>query len=182
MANGVWTNNWQSLINTMLMTATYPGMSTLVNTSGNTITKKNNYTGRSPMSVYQNGPIAAYQTHIEVGTSSTTPAASDYYLGQAPSDLSYLSCLNAEFNEDLANGTLTRVVKQTVQYQGQTSITLREWGIFVWVFSSGYGYAPTSNGANIMIYHELFDSPVTLLPYQSATIELTLVLTLSNPV
>ena len=187
MANGVWTNNWQSVINTMLMNTSKPGMNSIVLANGTAWAESNdNILMWSPMTYYANYPYSSgignsYRNGpiIRVGKSGTTPTAADYALGDEVTagysghECSYLSTINVDTIPDQANGTLTRIIRTTVQYALSGTITLREWGLFI--------PAGDSSFSTILIYHELLDSPVTLQSYQSATIELNLVLTLSDP-
>lgn len=187
MANGVWTNNWQSVINTMLMNTSKPGMNSIVLANGTAWAESNdNILMWSPMTRYDNitcssGVVNAnrYCPIIRVGKSGTTPTAADYALGDEVTagsygmECSYLSTVNTDTIPDQANGTLTRIIRTTVQYVLSGTITLREWGLFI--------PAGESSTNSVLIYHELLDSPVTLQSYQSATIELNLVLTLSDP-
>lgn len=188
MANGIWTNNWQALMNVALMGANYAGFSTLVNMSGTAVANRvgadDFTTAYSPMVTYGNNASAsgANPCRIVFGTSGTTPAASDYNVGgPITGGISYLSVSNVSYTPDISNGTLTRVIRQTVQNTGSEALTLREWGV-VARYVTGFNLNnANATGEDIFIYHELLESPMSLTPLQSATLELSLTMTLSSP-
>ena len=68
----------------------------------------------------------------------------------------------------------------TVQYNGTGTITLTEWGLFGSTGSKPIG--GSMNGNNVLIYRELFDTPVVLSQYQAAALEVNLSMTLTDPV
>ncbi len=180
MSNGVWTNNWRALKNTMLLGSFMPGLNTLI-TTGNTVV-----TARppdqplrpiSPMTAYQASPSYAYCNFIRLGIGTALPAATDYSLSPAPS-VDYLSAANDALVYDVAAGTASKTVKLVVQNVGPAAVTLTEWGILNRV---GYDTAYSLCTGDLLLYRALFDSPVTLQPYQSATLTLTITLTLSDP-
>lgn len=189
MANGVWTNNWRALRNIMLMGRHVNGLSTLTNLSGTTIGNITNLnggytaTGLSPMAnyTYQNtGPTydSSSRPRIVLGVGTAQPTAADYKMGEDVTNISYLS-VNTTSGQDLTTGTITTNVTLSVQYTGSGSITIREWGIIGVMF---YGSSGTlSSTHNVLLYHELLDTPVTLTTYQSANLNLSLSMTLEDP-
>ena len=188
MANGVWTNNWQAMQNIMLMGANHAGFSTIYDMQGQVLADRigtnTMTTAYSPMANYGNNISANTQTpcRIVFGTSGTTPSVGDYNVGgPITSDFSYLSLQNVSFTSDVSNGTLTRVIRQTVQYTGNDSLTLREWGVVVRYLTGLSSTGASASGTDIFLYHELLDTPMTLTQYQSATLDLTLTVTLTNP-
>ncbi len=76
-------------------------------------------------------------------------------------------------------GTVTRTITVSVQNTGSNNVTLREWGIFGVIRTQVYA---SSCIATALLYREVLDSPVTLGQYQAATLELTVSLTLTDPV
>lgn len=176
MAIGTWTNNWRGIKNVMLLGYYKEGMTTIRPISG-TITE-------TPASGYVRAPSAfaatdtspySDHTYIRVGASSITPTVSDTGLNVAIDSISYLSVANEAITYDTDNGTATRVVKLSI-YNNSASqtVTVAEWGLFCYFNNNGNTYY-------VMLYHGLLDSPVTLSPYQSATLTLTLDLTLNDP-
>lgn len=175
--NGVWTNNWRGLKNAMLLGNIMPGMDTLVTTSGGTIQESPPslyLSSTSPFAAYSNGS-SGYFNYIRVGTSTTTPAVTDIGLAAPASNISYLSIANEAITYDIPNGTATKTVKLIIQNVGSSSVTLNEWGVFTPI------YRQTSASDYFLVYRELFDSSITLQPYESATLTLTLTITLNDP-
>ena len=116
-----------------------------------------------------------YDNFIRVGTGVTAPAATDIGLA-AGANVNYLACANEEPTYDVENGTMSRVIRLTIQnYDTQKTIT--EWGVFNRLMRGGNS---TVEGS-ILLYRELLDVPVTLAPYDAATLALTLTLTLDDP-
>lgn len=178
---GVWTNNWRAFRNIMVMGAHHNGLSTITNISGVTVADQSghNITALSPMGVYNNEFASNNALNcIRVGTGSTAPAATDYNL-EAPASVQYLSIatLDPVYNDSL--GTMSRTIVLSVQNQGSNNISIREWGIFGAIRQVVYN--PTTI-ASALLYREVLDSPVVLAQYQTATIQVTVSLTLSDPV
>ena len=180
MSNGVWTNNWRALKNTMLLGSFKPGLNTLTTTAGSTVAARSPDVPLrpiSPMTAYAASPSYGYYNFLRVGTGSAPPAATDYALTE-PDAISYLSAANDALVYDLGEGTAEKTVKLVVQNVGSAAVTLREWGILSRI---GYGTASNTYAGDFLLYRGTFDSPVTLDTYQSATLTLTLTLTLSDP-
>lgn len=172
MANGVWTNNWTAVKNTMLLGGIYPGLNTLQFSDGTTLAR------RSDNSTYTASPTAPTDLlTIRLGVGTNTPSAGDYSI-TSPSNFNYLSVSANDPVYDLSTATITRSTIVTVQYAGNGSITLTEWGLFLPVYAGGnYG----STLGSFLAYRELFDSPIVIQQYQAAALELTISLTLTNP-
>ena len=178
---GTWTKNWRAFRNIMLMGSHHNGLSTIRNTEGVTVADRSsdNLSATSPLGTYNNDqgtPNAA--SSIRLGTGSTAPTAADYALEQL-ANISYLSCAVGAPVYDNSAGTVTRTITVSVQNTGSESVTIREWGIFGTVRTMA-NYS--SNVATALLYREVLDSPVTLGQYQAASLELTLSLTLTDPV
>ena len=179
MATGVWTNNWQALRNTMLLGGIYPGLNTITNTDGSTVSASTApYFAASPMGAYALSQQAMWRkATIRLGTGTNVPAAGDYTIAEA-ANLGYLSIGSIAPEFDTNTHTMTRTVTLTVQYNGTGTITLTEWGLFG---CPGSKTGNSINGNNVLIYRELFDTPVVLSQYQAAALEVNLSMTLSNP-
>ena len=111
---------------------------------------------------------------LEDITRPTAPAATDIALAGSAS-VNYLSVANEEPIYDAENGTMSRVIRLTIQ-NGAAQQTITEWGVFNQLMQS-----TTSLYGVILLYRELLDVPVTLAPYDAATLALTLTLTLDDP-
>jgi len=182
--NGTWTNNWRALKNLYLLGNIEDGMDTLTSYSGSTLPDSlPNLLLRAttPMGAYSINASDGYNT-FRFGSSTQTPSASDYHV-ISQVDVTKLSVSNEALTYDKANGIATKTVKCVVQNQTQSPVTLAEWGVLCTI----YHYYATGGGGstyttdNVMVYRELFDSPVTLQPYESAVLNLTLTLTLNDP-
>ena len=178
---GVWTNNWRAFRNIMLMASHHNGLSTFKKTDGSTAADKYNeeMMATSPLGTYSNDENSSNSENtIKIGTGNTAPAATDYNLASR-ANVSYLtiSFSNPTYNDQ--TGVLTRTITLSVQNQSGGSITIREWGIFGHVRTSEYY---SSAYAEALLYREVLDSPVVLANYQTATIQVTVSLTLSDPV
>ena len=129
------------------------------------------------MTAYAASPSYAYQNMIRVGTGSDTPTAADYQLTTSGA-INYLSVANEELVYNLDSGTATKTVKMSIQNNSANPVTLREWGILNRV---GYDTSYNLYTGDILLYRDLFASPVVLDAYESATLTLTLTLTLNDP-
>ena len=175
---GVWTNNWQAVKNTMLLGNIKQGLNTLKTVAGETVANT-----AATVIVRGVSPLAAYGSSVgnllRVGTGSAAPAATDYSLSD-PSAVTYLSTANEPLTYDVAAGTASKTVKLVVQNNAAASVTLREWGI--WTSIQKYaGSSPTYENY-VLIYRALLDTPVTLAQYETATLTLTISLTLEDPI
>lgn len=176
-----WTDNWRGLKNAMLLGAFKPGLDTLVTTSGTIVPERapnSPIRPISPMTSYSSSGDYAYYNFIRVGTGSTPTSSSDYKLDAQANGINYLSLANEEIVYDVANGSATKTVVVTIQNSTANSITLREWGVINRV---GYDSSYNAFTGDILLYRDLFASPVTLGAYESATLTLTLTLTLNDP-
>lgn len=178
---GTWTKNWRAFRNIMLMGSHHNGLSTIRNTEGVTVADRSsdNLSATSPLGIYSNDQGSSNaSSSIRLGTGSTAPTAADYALEQA-ANISYLSCAVGAPVYDDSVGTVTRTITVSVQNTGSENVTIREWGIFGTVRTMA-NYS--SNVATALLYREVLDSPVTLGQYQAASLELTVSLTLTDPV
>lgn len=163
---GVWTNNWRAIRNTMLLGGIYPGLNTIVYSNGSSAPLANGetLTGNSVMR-------GLNTNYFRVGTGTLAPAATDYTVTEA-SNISYLSVGTEAPIYDIPNGTMTRTSTLTVQNNSGNNITLTEWGLYTY---------QNRSSSRILVYREVFDTPIILQGYQAAALELTLTLTLANP-
>ena len=178
---GTWTKNWRAFRNLMLMGSHHNGLSTIRNTDGVTVADRytDNMTCTSPLGTYNNDMgTSGSACCIRLGTGNTAPAATDYALEQ-PAQINYLSCAVGAPVYDDSVGTVTRTITVSVQNTGSNNVTLREWGIFGVIRTQVYA---STSIATALLYREVLDSPVTLGQYQAATLELTVSLTLTDPV
>ena len=178
---GTWTKNWRAFRNIMLMGSHHNGLSTIRNTEGVTVADRSsdNLSATSPLGTYSNDQSSSNaSSSIRLGTGSTAPTAADYALEQAAS-VNYLSCAVGAPVYDDSVGTVTRTITVSVQNTGSENVTIREWGIFGTVRTMA---SYSSNVATALLYREVLDSPVTLGQYQAASLELTVSLTLTDPV
>ena len=178
---GTWTKNWRAFRNLMLMGSHHNGLSTIRNTDGVTVADRytDNMTCTSPLGTYNNDMgTSGSACCIRLGTGNTAPAATDYALEQ-PAQINYLSCAVGAPVYDDSVGTVTRTITVSVQNTGSENVTIREWGIFGAIRTLA---SYSSNVATAPLYRGVVDSPVTLGQYQAASLELTLSLTLTDPV
>ena len=177
MSQGVWTNNWRGVKNAMLMGAVMPGLSTITSTTGTVIPQSTPGAAircLSPMGAYDRPASGSWANYVSVGTGVTAPAATDIALA-TNAGVSYLAVANEEPTYDAENGVMSRVIRLTIQ-NNDTQKTITEWGVFNQLSNGG---GTISNP--ILLYRELLDVPVTLAPYDAATLALTLTLTLDDP-
>ena len=175
---GTWTRNWRAFRNIMLMGSHRNGLSTIRNIDGVTVADRynDNLTATSPLGLFSNDQgTSTSSCSIRLGTGNTAPTTADYQLEQR-ANVNYLSCAVGAPVYDLSVGTVTRTVTVSVQNTGAENITIREWGIF------GSVRTYVSCIATALLYREVLESPVTLGQYQAATLELTMTLTLTDPV
>ena len=179
MANGVWTNNWQALKNTMLLAGIYPGLNSIIDISGTAVSASTNtYLASPPLGpVFTSGNNNNTSFSIRLGTGTNPAAASDYTLAES-ANVNYLSTGSSIATFDDVTGTMSRTYTVTAQYVGAGTITLTEWGIYgkVWY------RAANTNYAQAMVYRELFDTPIVLTQYQAAALEVNLSMVMSHPV
>lgn len=176
---GVWTNNWRAFRNIMLMGSHYNGFSTITRTDGTSLSNRfsNTVTATTPMGRYTTDYGSSASTcSIRLGTGTTAPAASDYWL-TSEANVTLLSIVTADPTYDTTTGTMTRVISLSVQNQTADNITIQEWGI-IGAVRTVAGYS--DNLASCLLYREVLDSGVTLAPLQAATLTLTMTLTLTD--
>ena len=181
--SGIWTNNWRGYKNAMLLGRYRDGLTTVVDTSGSPMSFPENLsypvTGYSPFGAFSYG--GAFAARAVFGTGSGTPAATDVTLFTQASDsmLSVTNVENGAVTYDVPGGSAERTVRVTVQNRSTAeSITLTEWGIVLTLY-----YNPADrSGRPTLVHHAMLDTPVTLVPQQTAVLELTLGVTLSDPV
>jgi hypothetical protein len=188
---GVWTNNWKGVKNAFLCGDFIPGISTVVNSEGNlVVTQREDSQGSvdnrgprsycSPMgaiytSYYNTGNGAPQPAaHVALGGSAAAPTVGDYALNEPLGNISYLTAVKERPTYDTAAGTVSATYKVTVQNTKTEAQTVREWGLFTCLYGATSGIC--------MYYHATLDSPVTLQPNQSATLTLTLSVTITDPV
>jgi len=178
---GTFTNNWHGLKNAMLLGGYYQnGFSTVYNTNGQRLNgQDSSYSSRrlaSLISLINN----AYTTindriSVRLGTSDTTPLASDYNLGTPwSSNISYVSASATTPSFDSTTHKVSRTYTLTIQNTAAATTTVREFGLFT-VLSA------TTNSGDVMLYRGILEEPVTLRQYESATIEFTIEMTLDDP-
>lgn len=197
MSTGIWTNNWTGYKNTMILGYNYPGLATLIDMKGSRMSYfNNNYItltaspfasikiNTSSSQVFANGYNIIY-----VGSGGKEPAAEDFSLENRLTSITYLSAASEEITWSTANRTATRKMKLMVQNQTTSSMTIREWGLFKALLrpsnaanEQGTSQSMSSSGDYFMLYREVLDTPITLPASQSATLELTLSITLADPI
>lgn len=175
MANvGAWTNNWRGLKNAFLLGRYYEGLTTFK--------YNDNFAPSDGAQVYTiAGAFANVQTSftqsmatIHVGSGINTPAATDIALTEI-AGMAYLSAANEAITYDTVTGTATRTIKVTIQNQSNAQVMVCEYGLF-----GNCNLTPSARG--ILLYREVLDTPVVLDAYQSATLSVTLNITLADPV
>lgn len=178
---GIWTDNWRAFRNVMLMGSLHDNLTTIHKTDGTTTGTKYDYTivAASPLGLYNldEGGSQGLCT-IRLGTGDRTPAATDYNLASR-ANVAYLSLVEAAPVYDDQAGSVSRLVTISIQNQSANPVTIREWGIFSVVKTLAYY---SNNVATALLYREVLDTPVTLTQYQAATMEVTIRLTLTDPV
>lgn len=186
---GVWTNNWRGVKNAMLMGSSARGMSTIMDENGAYVVLNGSQWTilfPSPIGKYNTTPINSYigqisssspAAYIKVGAGATPPSAADYRMDTYAS-ITQLSVSSGTEAYDTSTGKKTKTITLTVQNQTNSAITLREWAIFL-VYSTP---SLTTNYYPVLVYRDLFAEPITLASYEAATLELTLEMTLSDPI
>lgn len=180
MSGGIWLDNWRGLRNGYLLSGTYRDTLTQAfDTNGRHAACNVSYTA-TPLDLAYQGYSSSNTKRLFVrfGQSDTTPSASDYNLGDpVTTGLSYISVSNGgiQINGD----TASRTYRVTVQNTAAASVTLREFGLFVYC---NYVSGESGYSNYCMIYREVLDTPVTLAQYETATITFTVSLTLGDPV
>ena len=187
--SGVWTNNWQGVKNLMILGYAYPGLSTVKDKSGNTVTLDDatkSYLATSPFSAHRKHASSntyAPATEVLLGSGDTAPAATDCDL-ETPitSGLTCSLVTNNSVTWDTEHGKATRHIFVTVQ-AGAAAKTIKEWGLYS-ILGSKTATASTSNNSSgdILVYRALLDTPVELDAYESAVLDLELSITLDDPV
>ncbi|MBO7670382.1 MAG: hypothetical protein J6S60_07305 [Oscillospiraceae bacterium] len=183
-----WTNNWTAMKNALLCGVYHADLSSMYNISGTlvetTAAANGGVSVPSPMLPF-NQSIACTSTgsstgyaylQVAFGSGDTAPSAADYALASPLSNISAISTVHESLSIDAVNKTVTRVEKITVQNTNASSVTIREWGIIL------YGYTNYLSGGRFLIYRALLDNAVTLGANQAATLELTMSVTLDDPV
>lgn len=196
MSIGVWTNNWKGYKNTMILGYSYPGMATLTDMNGNRMP----YATQSyiTMTASPFAPIVISSSYssstmgynvVYLGSGGKEPAEEDFSLENRLTSISYLRATSEGITWDVGNGTATRKAKLIVQNPGSSTITIREWGLFKALIvpdspagESSVARASTIGNAYFMLYREVLDTPIALPALQSATLELTLSITLADPI
>lgn len=175
--SGVWTNNWRGLKNLMLLGCYKDGLTTMRTPGGNAPisnqTDNETVGGVSPFTAYN----YSFGGYIRFGTGTGTAAATDTTLAApTPNTFSIVTYQNGACTYDVENGSASRVIKCTIQNSSQSdNITITEFGLFSYVLRG------TSAHNAVMVYHEFLSTPVTLVPQQTAVLELSLSMTLSDP-
>ncbi len=173
---GVWTLNWKATKNALLCSDWIEGLSAVKTIGGGylvTLAANINKHGQGAV-WYGLGPLSS--TDIWLGSGSTAPAETDYCLETPLSGISHLSIVNEKPVWNTSTGVVSNTVILTVQNTSAEAVTVREWGIRRW-----HGNADVGSGW-ILFYRAVLDSPVTIQPNQSATLTLTLSVSLTDPV
>lgn len=186
MSTGVWTNNWRAAKNLMLLGHYIYGLTTLIRRNGY-IQSASDGTGAvhniySPMGPYMTGNSGwEGWAYCRFGSGSTSPSASDYRLESMLSHTDIVVDNVYNVSETVSGSTVTRTVKYVLRNPSDSaSITVREWGIFLSTGYTGSGYVELNN--DYLVYREVLDSDVVLAAHQSATLTLTVSMTLDDPV
>lgn len=180
---GVFTNNWKGIKNRMLLghCASAAGLDTVYNAEGDLVGAAMNSSqcyALSPLgAVHQGYSIASNSRNAQVvvrfGTSDTAPTADDIDLGNPwSSGISYVSAVTGAAS--VSGGSVSRTVTVTVQNTAAAAVTVREFGLFVYVKAN-------TNEGIVMLYRAVLDEPVTIAQYESATLTYTVTVTLSDP-
>ena len=198
---GLWTDNWRGVKNAVLLGAFYPGLSTVTDSMGSTVSHVPDMgycdTVLSPLAGHTTGSAASYNldtvavhngygTYVLLGNGGNVdPSASDYTLGGVPL-LRYLSVAAGDPSFDTVRGKCSRSYTVHVQNTGAAAVTLTEWGLFVSLSrentGTGTSYRHFVGSYPVLVYHATLPAALTLQPGASATVELTLELTLDDPV
>ncbi|MBE6993404.1 MAG: hypothetical protein E7423_01990 [Ruminococcaceae bacterium] len=100
---------------------------------------------------------------VPFGTSDTTPAVTNNYLGEAfTSGLSYVDAVNGTETYNASTGVATRTDYVTVMNTAGEDKIVREWGI-----------VGRLNGADVLLYRAVLDVPITLPQYYSLKLTIT---------
>jgi len=166
---GVWTNNWNNMRRSMAAGIASTDLGVVYNTSGNAISSANvfysQYPVAGPMSPLHGGRGSGGQGVVGVpfGTSDTTPAVTNNYLGEAfTSGLSYVDAVNGTETYNASTGVATRTDYVTVMNTAGEDKIVREWGI-----------VGRLNGADVLLYRAVLDVPITLPQYYSLKLTIT---------
>lgn len=165
---GVWTNNWNNMRRSMAAGIASTALGAVYNTSGQAISSANvfqsQYPVAGPMSpLYGSRGSGGGVVGVPFGTSNTTPAVTDYSLGEAfTSGLSYVAYNNGTETYNASTGVATRTDYVTVQNTGAADKIVREWGI-----------VGRLNGSDVLLYRAVLDEPITLPQYYSLKLTIT---------
>lgn len=177
---GVWTNNWKGLINSAILGGFYrEGTTTAYDYQGKAAYMTNgNISSPVPSRITNDGSPGSGSLSIRFGQSDTTPDVSQYSLGDdATNNLTYINSSVISYNWDANTHTLTRSYRVTIQNKNAATITIREYGVYVGAYLTS-----NNGGTRVMLYREVLDEPVTLGQYESGTINISLSITIGDPV
>lgn len=207
MANGVWTNNWRGYKNAMLLGAVHDGLTTMHVLSGDVVPNNSPVSSGirplSPFSRYDriNSDLAVSESAtsffpktclVILGTGSGTPAAADVDMftrinNYTSTGLNQVSIsAGAVTWGDSEDATSSRTITLNLYNGSANPITITEWGLVGSLLTETGSAYPNIVQYNyrklVLLYHEMLDAAVTLASAQSATMELSLSIELSDPV
>ena len=175
---GTLTNNWRAIKNAMLTGGLYRDTgSKVLNTGGTVITSSANYTEHSLLADLMSGSnlsTSYYQRNaVRFGSGNTAEDAQQYNLASViNSGISYTSVSNGAQAYDTDTDTWTRTYVVTISNTLQTTLTIREWGIFTLIIS----------GNETMLFREVLATPLELDSGETADLTFTVSMTLGDPV
>ena len=139
----------------------------------------NTYISNYSLNSFYDGDPDEYLYGIQIGTGTGEATKEDYKLF---TPLLSNCKIGAEAvlssNYDATTHSYSRVIKVPINYTGANAVNVSEFGIFAPIPKRNTGITAISS-TPILIYHEVFDEPITL--EQNDTIEITLTQTIQQP-
>lgn len=170
---GVWTRNYTNKLCCLLAGASYDPPTRANFYADGTMGQKD-HTGGTGNPNYNSNFLASFPTmpgvsygsgsttnwNIAFGTGTTAPDYDDYCMENFVEGftVSQSNIFVSQYDYDETSHTYSSTKRYVLQYTGSSELTITEFGLFV---------------AYAMIYHEVFDTPITLNQYESVVIELT---------
>lgn len=180
--NGVINKNWLGYKNSMLLRGNggnnkyyKDGVTDLIDTTGAKACCASSVFSLLSDYIQKGNTTSAGWLTVRFGTSDTPPTGEERNVGSPwPGTLSYTSVTCGSISWD--GNTASRTYTVTVNSTASGSEVIREFGLF----TQGRKYSSNDN-CDILLYHEILETPVTLNQYESATISFTVSMTFTEP-
>jgi len=179
--NGVINKNWLGIKNSMLLkgyggSGKYykAGVTDVIDTTGATAVA-HSITSLLGDNLVNSSSTSAEALTVRFGTSNTPPTGEERNLGSPwTNNLKYVKTTRSNLTWN--GNTASRTYTVTVQSEASGSEVIREFGLFCHGIRTS-----SSNGCDILLYHEILDEPITLNQFETATISFTVSMTFTEP-